>query len=76
MPCLARHLASGLPLTAIKFLILLTVLNAYVFSLRRLKRLHVGFCNHNFIPKVSFWPVLLWVTALATVFELGPHHWG
>lgn len=55
--------------------ILLTALNAYVFSLGRLKRLNVVFYNDNFIPNVSFWPILLWMMVIATVFELGHRLW-
>lgn len=51
-------------------MILLTALNSYVFSMGSLKHFNLTHYQDNFIPKVSFWPVLLWMMAVATWFKL------
>jgi hypothetical protein len=50
-------------------IILLTALNSYVFSIGRLKHLNIIHYRDNFIPKVIFWPLTLWLMASVTVFE-------
>jgi hypothetical protein len=50
--------------------ILFTALNAYVFSLGRLPRLNFIYYRDNFIAKLAFWPVVLWMMALVTVVKL------
>lgn len=52
--------------------ILLTSLNAYVFSLGKLAHINLVHYHDNFIPKVAFWPSLLWMMTLVTVFEFWP----
>ncbi len=53
------------------FMILMVALNAYLFSLGKLKQRHDGYLNDNFFPKVTFWPLLLWLVAIATLIEFG-----
>lgn len=50
--------------------ILLTALNAYAFSIGKQKGFNLVMYMDNLIPKLAFWPVLLWMMALATVFFL------
>jgi hypothetical protein len=50
--------------------ILFTALSAYVFSLGRLKWFNLIYYQQHFIPKVAFWPVLLWMMAIATLKTL------
>jgi len=51
-------------------MIFLTALNSYVFSLGRLKQFNIIHFKDNLIPKVSYWPVLLWMMAVASWFKL------
>ena len=51
-------------------IILLTALNAYVFSLGKRKHFNLIHYNDNLIPKVAFWPMVLWLMAIATLIEL------
>lgn len=50
--------------------ILMTALNAYVFSLGRLKRFNLIFDRDNFIPKVAYWPIVSGMMALVTWIKL------
>jgi hypothetical protein len=50
--------------------ILLTALNAYVFSLGKQNRFNLIHYHDNLIPKAAFWPVVLWLMALATMILL------
>lgn len=50
-------------------IILLTALNSYVFSIGRLKHINIIHYRDNFIPKVIFWPLTLWLMAAVTIFE-------
>jgi hypothetical protein len=49
--------------------ILLTALNSYVFSIGRLKHVNIIHYHDNFIPKVIFWPSILWLMVAVTVFD-------
>ena len=46
--------------------ILGTALNAYIFSLGRLKRFNLIYYQDNRIPKLAYWPLLLGLQALMT----------
>ncbi len=50
--------------------ILLCALNAYAFSISEKKRFNLVMYRDNLIPKLAFWPLLLWMMALATFFFL------
>ncbi len=50
--------------------ILLCALNAYAFSISEKKRFNLVMYRDNPIPKLAFWPLLLSMMALATVFFL------
>jgi hypothetical protein len=50
--------------------IILTALNSYMFSLGRLKKMNIIQYNDNFIPKVSYWPLVLWTMAGITWVKL------
>jgi len=50
--------------------VLATALNAYLFSLKRMRNHWLLHYRDNYIAKVTFWPVLLWSTALITVSML------
>ncbi|HMB63590.1 MAG TPA: hypothetical protein VKN36_10990 [Eudoraea sp.] len=50
--------------------ILLTALNAYSFSIGEQKTFNFMFFRDNLIPKLAFWPLLLWMMALATIIVL------
>ena len=72
-----RRLFAGSELVYIEYfylimyvVILLTALNAYVFSLGKLERFNIIHHHDNFIPKVAFWPLVLWMMAIATVMAL------
>lgn len=52
------------------FIILLTALNAYVFSLGNFRYFNLIHYRDNFIPKISFWPVVLWMMALVSWIKL------
>jgi hypothetical protein len=72
-----RQLFAGSTLVYIEYfylimyiIILLTALNAYVFSLGKLARFNLIYYHDNFIPKVAFWPVVLWMMAIATLIVL------
>jgi hypothetical protein len=52
------------------FVILFTALNAYIFSLGKLPHFDLIHHKDNLIVKAAFWPVVLWMMALVTVFEL------
>ena len=52
------------------FVILITALNAYVFSLGKLKHFNLIHYRDNFIPKVAYWPTVLWMMALVTWIKL------
>lgn len=72
-----RQLFAGSALVYIEYfylimyiIILLTALNAYVFSLGQLEHFNLIYYNDNFIPKVAFWPVVLWMMAIATLIVL------
>ena len=45
-------------------------MNAYVFSLGKLKYFNLIYYHDNFIPKLAFWPVVLWLMAIATLIVL------
>jgi hypothetical protein len=51
-------------------LILLCALNFYVFSVGTENGSNLILYRDNLIPKVVFWPLLLWMIAVATVFFL------
>ncbi len=51
-------------------MVLATALNAYLFSLKRMRNHWLLHYRDNYIAKVTFWPVLLWSTALITVSML------
>ena len=72
-----RSLFAGAGLVYIEYfylimyiVILFTALNAYVFSLGKLPRLNLIYYRDNFIAKLAFWPVVLWMMALVTVIKL------
>jgi len=72
-----RQLFAGSTLVYIEYfylimyiVILLTALNAYVFSLGKLERFNLIYYHDNLIPKVAFWPVVLWMMAIATLIVL------
>ena len=50
--------------------ILLTALNAYVFSLGHQKNFNLIHYHDNIIPKAAFWPVVLWLMAIATLTQI------
>lgn len=50
--------------------ILMTALNAYIFSLGKLKRFNLIYYRDNFIPKVAYWPIVLWMMAIVTCIKL------
>lgn len=50
-------------------LLLLTALNAFLFSLGEQKRFNLIHYRDNLIPKLAFWPVTLWLMALATLLK-------
>ncbi len=52
------------------FVILMTALNAYVFSLGELKYFKLIYYRDNFIPKIAYWPVVLWMMAVVTWIKL------
>jgi hypothetical protein len=51
-------------------IILLVALNGYLFTLDEFKDLRLIQWKDNFIAKVSFWPVLLWMVAVMTLAKL------
>lgn len=51
-------------------IILLTALNAYIFSLRESRYFKLIHYRNNFVPKVAYWPVVLWMMAIATWIKL------
>ncbi len=72
-----RKLFSGSGLVYIEYfylvmyvIILLTALNAYIFSLGRLKHLNLIHYRDNFIIKIAYWPVVLWMMAVVTLIKL------
>ena len=72
-----RSLFAGAGLVYIEYfylimyiVILFTALNAYIFSLGKLPRLNLIYYRDNFIAKLAFWPVVLWMMALVTVIKL------
>jgi hypothetical protein len=50
--------------------ILMTASNAYVFSLGKLKYFNLIYYRDNFIPKVAYWPIVLWMMAIVTWINL------
>jgi len=46
--------------------IILCAANLYVFSLRKFKYLDFIHYQDNLIPKLAYWPVILWMMAMAT----------
>ncbi|NNG01118.1 MAG: hypothetical protein HKM93_17135 [Desulfobacteraceae bacterium] len=50
--------------------ILLIALNAYVFSLGKLRRFNLIHYRDNFIPKVAYWPIVLWSMAIVTWIKI------
>jgi hypothetical protein len=50
--------------------ILLVALNGYLFSLDSLEDFTLIRWKDNFVPKVAFWPVLLWMVAVMTLVKL------
>ena len=50
--------------------ILLVSVNAYIFSLGEIKHFNFVYYHDNFISKVAFWPVVLWMMALITLVML------
>lgn len=50
--------------------ILLVALNSYVFTIDGLKKCKLIQWRDNLIPKIAFWPLLLWMLALATWIKL------
>lgn len=50
--------------------ILMAALNAYVFSLGKLKHFNLIHYRDNFIPKVAYWPIVLWMMAIVTWIKL------
>jgi len=51
-------------------LILLCALNFYVFSIGKENSSNLIIYRDNLIPKVAFWPLLLWMIAIATLLFL------
>jgi len=50
--------------------LLLTALNAYLFSLKQLNSCSLLHFRDNLLPKVIFWPLLLWSMAFITILRL------
>ena len=50
--------------------IFLTALNSYLFSLGRFRQFKIIHFKDNLISKVSYWPVVLWMMAVATWLKL------
>lgn len=72
-----RRLFAGSGLVYIEYfylimyiVILMTALNAYVFSLGKQQYFNLIFYRDNFIFKVAFWPILLGIMALVTWIKL------
>lgn len=72
-----RYVASSLALVYIEYFylimygaILLFALNADIFSLGREDRWAFLHYQDNLIPKILFWPLLLWVAAITTWVKL------
>jgi hypothetical protein len=49
---------------------ILTALNSYLFSLDRPGKINIIHFKDNFIPKVSYWPLVLWMMAAVTWIKL------
>lgn len=51
-------------------MILLTALNAYLFSVGNMKYLNIIHCHDNLAVKLAYWPVVLWMMAVVTWIKL------
>lgn len=50
--------------------ILFTAINSYIFSLGQQKYFNLIYYSDNFIPKVTYWPIVLWSMAIITLIKI------